>query len=940
MFVVPLSFSSDAALRAFQGVSKTLLKPTMFMCAMKPAIEAASRLRPPLITLTQPDPLAIPGSSASVVVNNWASVQLRKPPPKAPPKRAAPVRRGGRNAAAVQETPPPVVDDKKDPVIVFMTDYPRQQEQLREMVAMNMPVLCHLTIDGRAPVTEGKKGAAQVYLNLADEWGPQFTKELSFLTAKISALEQEWNEACTEIYRLADAFGAYRQASMMTRYINIPKYPQVALPMPTIAVPEKLKKGMVPPAVVIPSTDALTRAYQKMFTDELDQRIKDMATPIYSPNFIHYYERLPKVPMPADIARILSVVPNFRAPEMFIMRNVVYSEQSEYDIVMRVMMQAAFEEIVGTSIGERRFMERLPLEIIENIVSPVACEYSNFEWREFAGNLLLAFYHKLPDALPIIEKSNGFKLPVYCGFKKWLDQQSGDFKMEDERKPPQQKVDVAVNVGSDDQFMGFKEEESAESVTQYFCESGIRVDSYAPIIDGTLLSSLSFMISDGEMHRFSFTMSQKHVQAVDEEEEDSVDTLIAVRGVLSRDSEMIFESCNTSTKFSMLYKGAKVTFDVENDHVVMTGASKETHRIIRRDCKLIRFSGPELQIYAPDGSIQTRLKDAWKLVSSEGKGYVKRGNEWFKEPKFDTTTETIFTHFTSRTVSYRSDGLSIIHDNDKTTIVFPDGTHFDQSNNTFTHEDLPSITVTDTIRVDSHEFVGIFSENRDCELTMKDQPFAVNLYEEANNLTIQFNTLRSVMTLIDLVSGMVLNAGARRYVYYLADDWTWKVAKQLCSKKDAVQHFQDGDILDRLEACTEMPPDEIEAIFTNGHKPRLFIVDKQHDRFEVCELIDEAMAKSFARDPGQAGVERSFWMDTEPKSFRLLRSLSAISPEVSEAIRKAYAHEVERLNAQRATRASVTDPKWQQMKIETEAEEQKMLDVYKRYGIKDPMGTE
>ena len=944
VFIVPLTFSSDVAFRAFQSASKGLFNQTTFLCPMKTAIDMSVKARPPLIPPPQPEALAMQGNKAGIVVSNWLSNQLRKPAPKTPVKRST--RKGGRASVQVEPPAPPPVVEYAEPFVVFLTDYPRTVAQLKEMVYANVSVVCHLTVDAGTPVPDTRKQPAQAYANYAAEWGPKFKEELPFEVLALSAekpFDQLWKEMCVKIRALGCAFLEYQKVFFDTRYVAIPKFPPEPLAIPVMP-PEKGKKASaVPPVVEVTKTAALNQAYQAMVMEQLDNWRETTYDPIFSKAFQHAYELLPQVSLPAYLSKTLSFMPNFRAPEIFIMRSVANKKQIPYDVVFRVMAHGQFEKLVGTKLPERRNQETVPLELVSNLVASLSYEYSRFEWTEFAGKILMAFFHDIPEGLPISTREETFKLPVFCGFNHWLEANAKEYPYEKPEYAPRH--DMATNVGGDDQFLGFETDCSQSSITRYFCESGMRVDSYPPVIDNGMLSKISFTVSDGDNHKFAFSMSQRLAQqSMDDEEDEGYEVVMTIRGLLSRDSEILFEHDGDTVKFSMFHHTTKICFDVGNGRTTITGNPNEVQRIMTRDGKIIRFA-PDPIIYSPDGSIQEYIKGlqpVWKLVRFDGKGYVKKGNSWFREPKYDTTSETISTHFATRKVTNRSDGLSFIEDENNTTIVFPDGTQYDQTNNVYTHPDLPTITMEcDKMTIEAKEFNASFSETGDCELTTKDDQCSISYFEDLRHILIQYGKQKNVMTMVDLITGMVANVGARKCVYYLAEDWTWKVARQLCSRKEVIQHFRDGDVLDRLELCTEMEKEEIESIILNGHKPRLFVIEKEHNRFEVAELLDDRAFKkmeeqAFEQRP-KDGCRRTFWFGTDPKTFRQMKLCPEVTPETVSLVQTSYAEEVELQQKRREIRESVLDDKWRVIREEHENEEEQMTNFYKRYGVADPV---
>ena len=257
---------------------------------------------------------------------------------------------------------------------------------------------------------------------------------------------------------------------------------------------------------------------------------------------------------------------------------------------------------------------------------------------------------------------------------------------------------------------------------------------------------------------------------------------------------------------------------------------------------------------------------------------------------------TIETYFTSRKVISRSDGLSIIEDDDDATLIFPDGTKYNKKKKMFTHKKLPSIIVDNgSITIDSKEFIAAFGENRDCSLALKNHNCTISFNEELRQLYINFGQAGNVMTMVDLLTGSIAHVGAKRFVYYLSDDWKWVLGKQLCSKKEIIQHFQDGDFIERVQTLDKIDKDEIENIISNGHTPRLFIVEKDFNDFNVFELIDDNTFKTISEQSinwsQKNDIYQTLWFDTKPKSFREIIVLPKITSDIIQKVEKAMEKE-------------------------------------------------
>jgi hypothetical protein len=200
------------------------------------------------------------------------------------------------------------------------------------------------------------------------------------------------------------------------------------------------------------------------------------------------------------------------------------------------------------------------------------------------------------------------------------------------------------------------------------------------------------------------------------------------------------------------------------------GAPDETHRILTADGVLVRF-GPHPIVYRPDGSVQQLVKGIWHLVDTEGRAYVKKNNVWLKNPSMDTTSETTDTYFINRKVTTRSDGVSFVEDGDNVTVSFPDGTKFSRKDKVFSHPALPDIQVAaDQIGIDTPLFKAAFTKEKNCSVEMKNGDCSVTFTEEIKHLQIGFGQFRNVITVADLISGVVANVSARKCVYYLNDE--------------------------------------------------------------------------------------------------------------------------------------------------------------------------
>jgi hypothetical protein len=597
------------------------------------------------------------------------------------------------------------------------------------------------------------------------------------------------------------------------------------------------------------------------------------------------------------------------------------------------MIHQQFTELTKQPLSTRRHSEYIPLEVIQNVIGSLTSESTFFKWTQFGGRLMLAFFHPIPEKLPIIEFVETFKLPSYCGFNQWLIQHSDQTFNEDWTAPP---TDIGVGVGALDLFIDLPDTISKSSITRYFSESGLRIDSYPPIVSGSLLLNLSFIIRDAESHRFSFSLSQKvTAQIPEEEEEDPIDTTVKVHGSLFPGIDFFFDNENESITFTVRRWNAKVVFDIKPSHVVLYGTSNETHRIITRTGKLIRYT-PTPIIYYPNGAIETFIKGVWHLVDEKGHSYVKRDNVWFIQPEFNATEEKISTFFTTREVIKRSNGVSFIIENDKQKIVFPDRTEFDKVTQTYSHPDLLSVSIVNKkFQVQAKEFKAEFVENDVCSLIMTDASCSIQFTPEISSLVLQYGNFSPELTMLDLVTGLVATAGARRCVYYLGDDWNWKIGRQLCSKKEIVQQFQQGAFLEHIQSLTEMDAEEIKSIMKIGHQPRLFIVEKEFGEFKMIELLDDVMRKKILNCATKGCLEECPWFETEPISFRELKTHSKLSTEKIDLIAQVHKDECRIEEQKNELRLSVVDPKWKVFEFQQSKEEEEMIELYRKFKVQD-----
>lgn len=953
IFICSVSTTSDIALKQFLTSSKTVFSQTQFICPMKSAIDLAIKGKPPVIKPIQGDVLNMPGNLLSLVVSNWLNSQLRKPPPKAPSKRPTSARKNIKaNPSLDLTTGEPTV---KGPFIVFILDYPRTVEQYQDVIVnYHAPIYCHLSIDSGPPlITDRKANTANLYQNISIELKQALQSELVFFDINMNLetpFEQQLRDIIPQLYSVFNGSNDYKSFYSDACYVTIPPYPEQPILMPILPAEKPGKnrlsdgtKGSAPMASAVLQMqpplihmDALKIVFKALVLSEINNFIKSSALPYFSTNFKHYAEKFPKFPLPASLAQDLAIRPNLKAKEIFLMRNAADRNNMDYETIFRVLMKKKFEEVIGYKVTDRNVKEFLTLEILPNVIAHLSEEFSEFKAFEFGGKLLLAFYHKIPDNLPIHEFNDTYHLPTYCGFGKFY-KEHGPYPSEpNDKNHPN---DIGINVGRSDLFVEMDSDETKTTSTHYFCESGLRVVTYQPQIGNGYLEKLHFNLSYCQNERFSFILSQNPMPpSNEEEEEDSVETITSIRGVLSKNTEFFFDHSNEKVHFIIERKNIKIEFNITNQTVVISGLEGESHRIITSNGSLIRYT-PLPTIYYPDGSISQLFRDDWRMVGSNGKGYVKRGDKWFYEPKYDTTSNTISTHFTTRKVTNRSDGFSIIEDDKDVTLAFPDGTKYNKNTKTFTCKKLPAVTVNNgSITVDFKEFVAVFGEKKDCSMTMKNQNCTVTFNEELRHLLIVFGQAGIAMTMIDLLTGSIAHVGSKRLVYYLSDEWKWILGKQLCSKKEIIQHFQEGDFIERVQPIEKIEREEIENIISNGHNPRLFIVDKDFDDFNVFELLDDNAFKTISEQsmnysPKNTEKFQTLWFDTKPKSFREVIILPKITNEITQKVEKIMEEEKIIQDNNSKAKLSTTDPKWRDAEQKQEDEEEQMKKLYEKYEI-------
>ena len=937
-----LTPSSDATMKQFTTATKGCLPPTVHVVGIKTAVDLAVKSKPPLIPAPQPDHFSLSGDLLSLVVTNWVSAQGKKPPPRQAQRKAP--RRGKVPQDSKPTTPQP--PEKPEPTIALVTDFPRTPQQVQSLLSSAFPALCWIMLEG--PPEPEKKGAP---VQPVCDWKAEFGRDIPFFSYNFAEgnPEELMAKMIGDIYATRNAFDAYRKEFEDVRFVDIPKFPPEPLAIPQF-VPEKTGKGSQkgapppPPPLPVDAQEALKAAYQRAVLAQLDECLLKAAVPSFSSHFQHAAELLPGYALPAELALVLSHVAEKRAPELFTMRSAAFRTGIPYQAIFDVMMLEKFEELLGFSVGERRHIEQIPLDFVPNVLVPLVGEYAKFKWTDFAGVTLLAFYHEIPEKRPIAEIEEAFKLPLFTGFGKWIEGQE-PFPGKVEEKEPQ--TEAAVSVGGHDVFCGFDEGESIAKSNHYFCESGLRVDTYPAIISNGIVESLSFLVNYHNISQFSFQISQKSIPPAnpeEEEEEETIETSMKIRGILERGCEWFMDYSPGKKSFVVLTNNTRIEFDVTQDRLVITGAPDESHRMITKSGDLVRYTDHPV-IYKQDGTIEHYIKGVWHMTDKDGKAYLKKDGQWFLDPEHDLSAETFETYFTSRKVVKRSDGLSFIHDDDDVTICFPDGTKFANKDKVWSQSGLPDIRVDpDKVTIESKRFTASFDLEHTCTVALKNEECSVTYRESISNIMITYGQSKGALTMVDLVNGAVANVGTKRYVYYLNDEWQWAIGKQLCSKKDIIQHFEDGDFQERLEHVDEVEPADIESIMFKGQRPRLFVVERNQNAMTVKELLaapvfQAVMERSTTRVANKDDAYVTLWFDTEPNSYREIRITPKITDDQKKQVIDEMVNEREIEERRKSILASVGDPKWHEIEEEQKREQENVLKYIEKYRNQDAAST-
>lgn len=937
-----LQVQNDTAMKTFQNVMKTSFPATHIICPMKNAVDMASKGKPALIKPPTPDALSLQGDLVSIVVHNWLANQQKKPvqKDKAKPK-PNPKAKGAKQQEPVNEQTPRTEPEIKGPNFIYITDYPKMPEQLIGMQSACIPVVCALSIEVQAAETDKHPPASTSTPSL--DFRTAFSDHLpilSFTLAQTGTNEDIAQNILNSIYKNYNAYQAFHKETIDVKTVTIPKYPPDPVAVPQLPVEKQSKKegkAGAPSTPVqetpSPQDEALKEAYKQEIFKEISEFLKNANNPIFSNQFQHQAELLPKYQLPATLKPIFSHRPDYKDPFIFTMRSAAAKNKISYDDIFSVYVVKKFEELVGYPVGERRHAELIPLELLPNVIAPLIGAYPNFKWGDFAGTTLLAFFHSIPKSnFPVSTISENFHLPVPKGFGKWLEESKEEFP--DTCDDPPAETEFGANAGREQEFCNLPSSTSTRQKQVYFDESGLKVESYPVKSEGQL--SANFLVSYNKSS-LSFNMQQRNSSGTngEEEDDDQLEVNINIRGALSKNCDFNFEHSPSQATLSLFTKGATI-ISTENDTITMIGAPGEQKRAVTSEGQLIKFT-PKPVIYMLDGSIETFDGETWHLIDSEGKAFVKTSNdEWTRDKANDATCETIQTHFTKRQVSTHSNGVSIINDEDETTIVYPDGSKYYTNAKKWTNSALPDVIFAENKKmiVENEAFKATFESNNNITIDTKDNECSMNLLKKSGHIIYYFGQFRSVMTMIDLFTGTVANAGARRCVYYLTEDWQWALGHQLCSKKEIVQHFQDGDFVERLQKVDTCDQDELTQIVSNGHKPRLFVITNDGVCTHVSELISasdfqQAAELSSSRIAKDGEKDVMLWFDTEPKSYREMQIWTKMSDEEKNQIIKAIEDEKKAEELRVQILDSVGDPKWRELETKQKAEEDDVLEFLK-----------
>ena len=973
VFII-INFPNDNCAKTFSASSKAVFPQNHIFCPFRAACELSAKSKPPLIKST--DVTSLSTQNVLTVINHWINNLLKKPPQKASsPKKAS--KKGSKaptppqSAAEAQNEQKP---DENSPNFIYISDYPRTFEQMKGLISSGNAPICFIEVEGEVveqqqqqPTTtqsptkrrSNHDQVQQIALPFisADEWRAKFSYDIPFIKIDV---EQNPEEVCKQLCKtmssIYNGLLVYRSEFVNYRFISIPKFPPEETPLPIIASNEKVvnqqkekpTKGahnaqpvqQEPPKPPLDLKVRLREAYKKTLAIQLGKFLQHSSKPLFSNNFQHAAELLPNYPLPASLAMILSKTADQRAPEIFTMRSLAYRTKTSLSLIMDTMIIQQFEKMIGYSVGERRHVEMIPLDFVPNVLSPLLSNFSRYDSCEYAGKILLAFFNEMPSELPTLNISEKFGLPCIKGFGKWIENRENSF----ENKPEEQAKDndedgnsVGINVGGNDIFEGFDSNETIDSKVNYFGESGLCVQTFPTSIENGLIKSMNFNVQFLSSTRFSFRIWQtanENKSDGSEEEDEAVKTFVQMRGVLGN-LDCFLDHQSSQTSLILKYKNAIFEFDITNGRTIISGVKGESKRIMTFKGDIIKYENIPI-IYKTDGSIQKYEKGEWHLIDPHGNAFIKKNGLWLKDPDNNQSSELAQTFFTPRKVTNYSHGLSFIEDGEDLTISFPDGTKFIQKEMIYTHPELPNIKLQEgVLTIDTNEFTASLSEGRDCTIDMKNNSVSFIFNESTSHIQIQYGAFKNDMTLIDLCTGMVANVDSRKGVYYLNDEFEWQVGKHNCSKRDILQHFKDNDFIETITPADEMKED-LESIITNGHRPRLFLIEKEQSSLAVKELLaapdfQSIMEQSTSRISKKDDSNVTLWFDTEPKSYREILITPKITNEQKNQIYQSMEEQVAIEEERIRVLNTVSDPKWRELEDEQAKEENDIQELLKKY---------
>ena len=569
-FYCLLQCSNDVALKQFQAMMKAHFPQTHLFCQMKPAIDSAAKGKPPLIKPPTPDALSLGGELVNTVVHNWLVNQQKKPQQKPPSTKKNPKLAGkGKQQDAQADGTPRAEPEIPGPLFIYLPDYPKYPDQLQAMFNAGTPVICALIIDLLPSEQPEKKGASTAATSApALDMKSLFFKELPIVQFSISATgtnDEASPQILNALYRCLNAYRAFRKETLDHKTVVIPKYPPDPTLLPQLPVEKVTGKASAkaaqqaqqqpvePPTV---QNDALKNAYKQAMIAEIGEFLSKAKNPIFSPQFQHYSELLPKFALPASLSDIFKHRADYKDPFIFTMRAVSFKHQIPYQDLYSLFVVKKFEEMIGYPIGERRHTELVPLEFLPNIMAPLISQFPNIKTCDFAGTTLLAFYYDIPKEFPVHTVTETFNLPVTEGYGTWYLRQE-EFPATCEDIPPQ--TEFSATAGYSDSFCNLPEPETSMSATRYFDESGLRIETNSPVTDPDNSVNTSFIVTYNNKSKLSFQMHQKQAISANEEEDDhNIEINISLRAALSKNCEFLFEhDSNNSMLYSPIW-GKKV----------------------------------------------------------------------------------------------------------------------------------------------------------------------------------------------------------------------------------------------------------------------------------------------------------------------------------------------------------------------------------------------